>query len=164
MERIEVYKEYFFDDTSYYANVLEEHEQGKKITFNFSAGFFGVCWFLYRKMYLEGFIIWIILVLLGFIIDQIIATFGIVNSGYSNLLSNLISIPISFLSLSFLGNYFYIRKSHRIVEPFLSNHTLEDLESEDIAKLGQKGGTSYFAALSPILLIVVFLILYSILY
>jgi len=162
MERIEVYKAYFFDDTSYYAKVFEEHEQGKKFTFNFSAGFFGVCWFLYRKMYLEGFIIWIILVLLGFIIDSIVASFGIINHGLNSMLSNLISLPISFLTLSFLGNYFYIRKSQRIVETFLSTHNLEQLESKDIAKLGLKGGTSYFAAFSPLILIFVLVVLYFI--
>jgi len=162
MERIEVYKAYFFDDTRYYAKVFEEHEQGKKISFNFSAGFFGACWFLYRKMYLEGFIIWIISAVLSLIIDHIVVSFEIDNHGLSSMLSNIIFIVISFPTWSFLGNYFYIRKSQRIVEPFLSTHNLEELESKDMARLGLKGGTSYFAAFIPFILLFILLALYFI--
>lgn len=160
MERIEVYKAYFFDDTTYYANALNKYEQGKKFTFNFSAGFFGVCWLLFRKMYIEGFIFWIVFILLGSLIDYLTTLLGINSNSVSNLLSQFIFLIISFVTLSFIGNYLYIRKSQRVVQAYLSKHNMEELDSTDLAKLGLKGGTSYFAAFIPVMILAAFVLFY----
>jgi len=159
MERIDVYKAYFGENTTYYANELEKQEQGRKITFNFSAGLFGACWFLYRKMYLEGAVIWILSILLGFIIDYIVASLSTGQAHFNNSLSNFIALVLSFLTWSLLGNYIYIKKARRVVEPFLQDHNVEEPESTDLAELEHKGGTSLFPAVLPFILAFVVLVL-----
>jgi hypothetical protein len=146
MERIDLFKAYFTQESAYYAQKLEQFNQGKRFTFNFWAGFLGIVWFFYRKMYVQGIII--------FFSTFILATFlalvlSLTNPGdTSNNQYNLyITSILSFVILGFLGNNLYIKQSQKIVANFVSKHHLLDHNNLKTNDLRDKGGTSLTAAL-----------------
>jgi hypothetical protein len=148
MERIELFKAYFTQESKYYADKLERIEQGKKTTFNFWAGFLGLIWFFYRKMYVQGFIILLSTLFLAFIIGIIIAILNPYD--ISNVLYNQIIMWIlSFVTLGFIGNRLYINKSRKIISEFILkyDHDLEKIKSSMADELRLKGGTSLSSAL-----------------
>ena len=146
MERIDLFKAYFTQESSYYTDKLEKFNQGKRFTFNFIAGFLGVIWFFYRKMYIQGIIIFLatfVLAILTAIILSLINPGDISNTQYNLVITSI----ISFVILGFIGNTLYIKKSQKIVSDFVSKYHLLNIDNLNTNELREKGGTSYTAAL-----------------
>lgn len=99
MKDYDLYKAYFYNDSEYYLRKLEKIDNKEYFTFNIYAFFFGIFWFIYRKMYAEAAIIAVV----AFLISQLTE---------SNL---LISILVG-SCFGFLGDHIYIAKATRIVQ------------------------------------------------
>ena len=59
MNSNQLYEDFFQKNNSYYLEQLKYYNNGKKFRFSYAALIFGLFWFLYRKMYLEFFLIFI---------------------------------------------------------------------------------------------------------
>jgi hypothetical protein len=146
MQRIDLYKEFFTHEREYYAEKLVNFEEGKKYSFNFWAGLFGLLWFCYRKMYVQTVVIFIINSIFAVataIAISIINTFNVGNYLYSQ----FVVWPLSFVVLGFLGNYLYLKKSIKVVDPIAVSDISKITETEKIAEIRAKGGTSMTSAL-----------------
>lgn len=139
MERLDLFKAYFTDEVDYYLNQLNKYEKHGRCSFNFWAGFFGMTWFVYRKMYIQTLVIAIVIFILAFITGILL---GIYNpDGYSNETSVMIILyPVSFVSLGFIGNTAYMKKSIQVVDGFIAKHGLENIDISLKNSLKQKGG------------------------
>jgi hypothetical protein len=146
MQRIDLYKEFFTHEREYYAEKLTDFEQGKKYSFNFWAGLFGLSWFCYRKMYVQTVIIFIINSIFAVATAIAISIINPFNVG-SYLYSQFVVWPLSFVVLGFLGNYLYLKKSVKIVDPIMVTDISQKPENEKIAEIRAKGGTSMTSAL-----------------
>jgi len=146
MERIDLFKAFYTQESKYYADKLDKYEQGIKYSFNFWAGFLGLIWFCYRKLYVQAivlllltFVLSILTVLMLWLIipdEQIIAPFN-----------KAIIWSLSFVILGYLGNALYLKKSKKIVEDFISKNDIENINNSMTSELREKGGTSMTAAL-----------------
>ncbi len=144
--RLEKYLQVYFQaESNYYSYVYLRYLNGKKITFNLMAFFIGFFWMLYRKLYVQGliYILTVVLMFFGwqFLIkkyqleDQVVlyAFYGM------NLLFSLFT--------GFVGNYIYMRHMEKNLEAVLVKTANEE---ERIAQLNKKGGVSvlsFFIAL-----------------
>jgi hypothetical protein len=156
MERIELYEAYFGEDPSYYTDRLEEYEQGHKFTFNFCAGFFGLGWFLYRKMYVGAILLFVFNILEFYVATELISFINPIEDLNYHLLK-FINLLFCFITVAYLGNYIYIRKSLHVVGKVLSEHKTEEPKRNDLSYLRMKGGVSLTAAAVP--LIILFLVI-----
>jgi hypothetical protein len=120
MQKIDLYKEYFTHEKEYYAEKLVDFEQGKKYSFNFWAGFLGLTWFCYRKMYLQSVVIFIITGIFAVVTAIAISIINPFNVG-NVLYSQFVIWPLSFIVLGYLGNYLYLRKSMKVVDEYVTN-------------------------------------------
>lgn len=123
----------------YYRKVFEKmnYDRNKKIVWNWGAFAFGGYWFLYRKMYLQGF-----------------AAIGIAWLWY--IVGDVMAYAFSFALCIVLGMYAnYIYKRH-IEKLMAEGNLLNELEEERFAK--RKGGTSFIGVV--LTLVVVFLVSY----
>jgi hypothetical protein len=146
MQRIDLYKEFFTHEKEYYAEKLVNFEQGKKYSFNFWAGLFGLSWFCYRKMYIQCIIIFIINSIFAVATAIAISIINPFNVG-NYLYSQFVVWPLSFVVLGFLGNYLYLKKSMKIVDQVIMNDNPQKSETLKVAEIREKGGTSMTSAL-----------------
>ena len=137
MDKIQLYETFFQKSNSYYQEQLKYYEQGKKWRFNYSAFIFGVFWFLYRKMYLEFFIIFIFYYL-ETIFENVVLTklIGIEQTKVVNFSVTIILL----MTLGIIGNNLYIKKTSRTLKNAEKKYSEIEKQKEYIAK---KGGTSY---------------------
>lgn len=146
MERIDLFKAFYTQKSKYYADQLEKFEQGERLSFNFWAGFFSVTWFIYRKMYKQAIIIFLIilaLTIISAVILQLINPYDSSNEVYVKIFFYI----FDFVVLGFIGNKLYISKSIKSVESFINEHGLENVDNSLMNKLRAKGGTSIVNAL-----------------
>ncbi len=146
MERIDLFRAFFTEESDYYADKLEKYEQGTKYSFNFWAGFLGPVWFCFRKLYVEA----LVLFLLTFVLSSITAVvlwLIIPNEQIIVPFSTAFITIISFVILGYLGNTLYLKKSKKIVEDFISENDIENINNSLTSELREKGGTSMAAAL-----------------
>jgi hypothetical protein len=144
MDRTDILKAYFLFNSKYYLDKFEKFENGKKISFNFWAGFFGIMWFVYRKMYKQAVIIFFLTFALELISAIIIAIILYLNSiefdkSYISII-NYIIYAISFVLLGFVGNFYYFRKAKTIVNGYIINTDLTNLTSSDLNIIRNRGG------------------------
>jgi hypothetical protein len=146
MKRIDLFKAFFTQESKYYIDKLDKFEQGKKYSFNFWAGFLGVIWFCYRKMYIQGLIVFLSALTLATITGILISLFNPYDE--SNIQYNqFINWIISFIILGFICNTLYIKKSKKTLDEFISKHDLENFDNSKVNELREKGGTSLIYAL-----------------
>jgi len=146
MDKIDLFRAFYTQSSKYYADKLDKFDNGKKYSFNFWAGFLGIVWFCYRKMYLQGFIIFLVAVFIAIITKLLISLIN--PNDLSNALYNqFLNWILSFVILGFLGNVLYIKKSKKVVGEFISKHDLENIDNSKVNILREKGGTSVTAAI-----------------
>ena len=145
MTKNELFNAFFTQESAYYTDKLVKSELGSKYSFNFWAGFLGLIWFCYRKMYLQAIIIFLINIALALIAAALILFFIPDNAFILPYNQALIWI-LSFFILGFIGNTLYIKKSKKIVVEFISDRKAEDIHITMIKELRKKGGTSLTAA------------------
>jgi hypothetical protein len=146
MERTDVYRAYFTEESKYYADKLEKFENGKKISFNFWAAVLGIYWFCYRRMYVEAFLLYILAALFGLVVGYCLPRYSTGLNGHE-LYLRLIPWAFTFFFTGFLGTAIYILKSKRVVEPFISTWGLENIDDTKVYELREVGGTSWNDAL-----------------
>lgn len=150
MDKIQRYEIFFQKNSSYYQEQLKYYEQGKKWRFSYSALIFGILWFLYRKMYLEFFIIFIFYYV-ETIFENVVLTklIGIEQTKLVNFSVTIILI----ITLGIIGNNLYIKKANRTLKNAELKYPEIEKQKEFIAK---KGGTSYIYVT---LLLILFILL-----
>ncbi|NML58846.1 DUF2628 domain-containing protein [Chryseobacterium cheonjiense] len=136
MEKTELYEAYFQDSSNYYLEQLNYYEKGKKFRFSFSAVLFGVFWFLYRKMYLEFFVIIIIFYAESQFENYVLAE--LIGTEKTKLLSFVISIILT-ITMGIIRNNLYLKKAKRMVEQAQMTSIDPEQQKEFLTK---KGGTS----------------------
>ncbi|WP_027375644.1 DUF2628 domain-containing protein [Kaistella palustris] len=137
MDKIQLYETFFQKSNSYYQEQLKYYEQGKKWRFNYSALIFGVFWFLYRKMYLEFFIIFIFYYL-ETIFENVVLT-KLIGMEQTKVVNFSVTIVL-LITLGIIGNNLYIKKTNRTLKNAEKKYSEIEKQKEYIAK---KGGTSY---------------------
>jgi hypothetical protein len=153
MQKIDLYKEYFTHEKEYYAEKLMDFEQGKKYSFNFWAGFLGLTWFCYRKMYVQSVVIFILTGIFAVVTAIAISIINPFNVG-NVLYSQFVIWPLSFIVLGYLGNYLYIKQSMKVVDPYMNNQTTEFADPIKVEEIKKKGGTSMTSALICVALLI----------
>ncbi|OCA70788.1 hypothetical protein BBI01_12670 [Chryseobacterium artocarpi] len=153
MNQNQLYEDLFQKRNSYYLEKLELYENGKKFTFNYATFIFGLLWFLYRKMYLETIVIFLILYTETafenfFLTDKI----GIEQT-------KLVSFIITILSLivaGFSGNYLYIKRAKRTIKKAEKKFSEYEQRKKYLTK---KGGTQllYIGILLTLLIVAIIL-------
>ncbi|REC45297.1 DUF2628 domain-containing protein [Chryseobacterium pennipullorum] len=137
MDKIQLYEFFFQKSNSYYLEQLKYYEQGKKFRFSYSALIFGILWFLYRKMYLEFFIIFFVYYL-ETIFENLVLTklIGIEQTKFVNFSVTIVLLIL----LGIIGNNLYIKKAKRTLRNAEQKYSEIEKQKEYIIK---KGGTSY---------------------
>jgi hypothetical protein len=137
MDKIQMYEIFFQKSNSYYQEQLKYYEQGKKFRFSYSALILGVLWFLYRKMYLEFFIIFFVFYL-ETIFENLVLTklIGIEQTKVVNFSVTIVLL----ITLGIIGNNLYIKKAKRTLRNAEEKYSEIEKQKEYIVK---KGGTSY---------------------
>ena len=133
----QLYEDFFQKSNSYYLEQLKYYDEGKKFRFNYAALIFGLFWFLYRKMYLEFFIIFAFYYVETLFENTVLVkTIGIEQTK----LVNIIVTVIPLIVLGIIGNNLYIKKAKRTVKIATEKYS----EYEEQKKLlNKKGGTSF---------------------
>ncbi|WP_457622140.1 DUF2628 domain-containing protein [Persephonella sp.] len=135
-------------NSEYYIDKFKKFEEGKSISWNWSAFLFGVLWMFYRKMYVYGLIALAVI----FIINVFIAALGI-----NQVISTGISLWL-WIGFGMFGNYIYYifvkNKIKKIKENTRSDNILEILS--------KKGGVNrfvlyFFSAFAIIYLLLIIL-------
>jgi hypothetical protein len=151
MDRKDLIGAYFLTNSKYYLDKFEKFENGEKFTFNFWAGFFGIIWFVYRKMYKQAVIIYLLnLVLTIFFVlffPMLIYSNSIRFDNSFRTIYNLIVYAISFIVLGFISNNLYNQKVKLIVDNFIDNKGLEKLSNSDLDILRLQGGVNMNGAI-----------------
>ncbi|MCW3108308.1 MAG: hypothetical protein JWQ09_2814 [Segetibacter sp.] len=133
----ELYSAYFKKDSEYYLNRLERYKNGDKYVMNGYAFFFGIFWFMYRKMYFEALIICMIIIAEGILEDQITAN---LDAGTNKIIGTITNIAVAVV-ISLFANSLYINKAERTI----NNAMLVEPDQEKlIGYLQKKGGVSYW--------------------
>jgi len=143
MHRIELYKSFFTHEGDYYVEKLDRFEKGEKYTFNFWAGFLGLTWFCYRKMYKQSIYIFVATSIFAVATGFTIAVINPYNVG-NVLYSQFVVWPLSFIVLGFLGNNLYLKQSMKVVDELIITEKPDMIKTEELRK---KGGTSMTSAL-----------------
>ena len=143
---------FFGRQPDYYLNRYKSFQSGKKFIFNPAAWFFGVFWLLYRKLWVEAFI----LLFIGLVIQLF---FEWLLLDYDTQMMIYTYFPASII-LGFLANYFYLIHSERAVNKILHETTDED---KRIRQLKRTGGVNLIVPVIFILILVSFFTLLNIL-
>jgi len=150
MERA-FYKAFFHSRSDYYLQCLDLYHAGKRFQFNLPAFFFGIFWFLYRKLYREAlFILFFSIALFAF--ESILiqradeATARYISLGFS--LGGAIAIGIT-------ANFLYLQKAERIVKEAVSNYSGYD---QAMLHVRRRGGVQWLWLPAVILLVILYMV------
>ncbi len=150
---IELFEVYFQKSKVYYTEKLQRFNNGEKYTFNVTAFFFGIAWFLYRKMYVEAVAIFGILILETVFDELFINQYG------TQTTVKLVSLIINIITAGLVGgmaNYLYFTKANKIIALAKINFNNND---KQIVFLKKNGGVN-LALLMVVIAIIVLLIAY----
>jgi hypothetical protein len=132
---VEQLKAFFGNNAEYYYTRWQLCHEGRPITFKPWAFLFGIFWFLYRKMYFESLVIFLVLILQG----ALLQAFGIVNYSPNPRTLDVVLGLINGTVMGVLGNYLYIKHTERKIVAILQyNPTQAELNDE----IERQGGTS----------------------
>lgn len=138
--------------TEYYTNKLELYEQGKKFTFNLYAFLFSIYWFLYRKMYLHAFLIFVLITLINIIKEKIVGYYGIYDNAQIKSIDLICNICLA-IAFGYTANYLYIKHAIKKIGAVAQN--FEGDESLLHQVLERKGGTNGLVVTILILTIII---------
>lgn len=124
------YQAYFGKESPYYLKAIKTLEHGKA-SWNGYAFFFGLAWMLYRKMFLETFIVFLAMILIDLCLDPFVNT---ESTSYNRFLTILYAFVIGIY-----GNKFYLRKANKII---LEAKNKFETEDQILPYLQNKGQTS----------------------
>ena len=140
MEISEIHiKTFFGKNSDYYFDKWNEYKNGRIISFRPFAFLFGLFWFLYRKMYREGLLMGLLILIEGIIEEYILTDIFNIQEGDRKGFDLIIIILIAAFSGMF-GNYIYMKSSERKIKKILSTDLSEE---EKMKKLEGTGGTSW---------------------
>jgi hypothetical protein len=153
MEKIQLYEAFFQKSGGYYLEQLNFYEKGKKFRFSYSSSIFGIFWFLYRKMYLEFFII-IAIFYVESIFENLVLVklIGIEQTKFFSFAVNIILL----ITMGIIGNNLYIKKAKRTLEKAQMKFTDPDQQKEFLTK---KGGTSFLYVIILLTILVLAILL-----
>lgn len=136
MEKTDLYEAYFQDSSNYYLEQLNYYEKGKKFRFSYSSVIFGLFWFLYRKMYLEFFVIVTFFYAETQFENHVLTE--LIGTEQTKLFSFAVNIIFT-ITLGIIGNNLYLKKAKRMVEKAQMTSIDPEQQKEFLTK---KGGTS----------------------
>ena len=145
----QLYEDFFQKSNSYYLEQLEYYNNGKKFRFSYVAFIFGIFWFLYRKMYLEFFVIVIFFYAETIFENTILVT--LIGSEQTKVVNILVTITL-LITLGIIGNNLYIKKAKRTVKNAEQNYPEYERKKKFLNK---KGGTSFIYVTILLILIIV---------
>ncbi|ELR72028.1 hypothetical protein C900_02023 [Fulvivirga imtechensis AK7] len=145
---------YFGRQSGYYIEKFEAYTSGDKFSFNIAPFFIGFFWFFYRKLWLEGILI-ILFILVSGMIEGVIYDLFAVSEDTQTMIFYVSSFAFGVL-WGFVGNYLYIRKADKNIKNVLM---ATDDEEERMYLLTKKGGVSLVPFIILLLLIIVFLLI-----
>lgn len=149
----ELYAAYFGRSADYYLDVLERFRNGQQFVFNPYALLLGLLWFLFRKLYRQALMFFVISVLLGLLQTYLFRLPAI--SAYQQTIGFVVTILLN-LSYGIFGNYLYMRKAITDVE-FAKSHSAD--KEEVLGYLSHKGGTTMHPVFILIILFLAYLLL-----
>ncbi len=155
----EYLRAFFQKNSDYYIDKWHKFNTGQKVGFKSYALLFGMFWVFYRKMYWEGFVLTIVLLIEGLLETSILGP-PETRSADSQKMANALGTIILVLFIGFIGNSLYMRSAKRKISRILANpHVSEELIVERIRKVG---GTSFaFLFVIAAIFIVLILLNYS---
>ncbi len=136
-------------NSDYYINAWEKIENGKVLSINWGALFFGVGWFLYRKMYVEAAIFIALAAIKSFLQENFFPSFA----GFEIIINLTIALIIGFIA-----NTLYMRYTDRTIAAIKAESG--DQPNYDV-QLSKAGGTSAVVVIVAIILVVVLFALFS---
>ncbi len=148
----DLFQAYFGTKAEYYNGVLEKIKANKIIVFGVFPFLFSIFWMLYRKMYLYGFVLTIIISIVSEFAESIyISNYNNVNHTTITIVQNL-SIAIIF---GLFGNWLYISDAQRKINKLKIKC---NNENNLIEKIKKDGGTNWLAPLILLGLIILLLV------
>ena len=147
---LELFELYFQKNKDYYIERLARFNEGQKFTFNVFAFFFGIFWFIYRKMYLQAVIITFLLFAEAFLEEIMLDDFEYKTEKFIEILFPIILAGV----IGSIGNYLYLNKAKKIIQRSTARYNGDELRK--IIK--RKGGVSYsFLVVLAIAIVLFFL-------
>lgn len=153
-EREKYFVTFFGDQPRYYLEEYRHQYFGRKWSFNIGSFFFGFLWFIYRKMYVIAFILFVVNLLLGQLEEWIYTQYEI-SFDIRKVTSFIVPIAWGFAT-GFTGNYFYAKFATKKVDEILQAYP--DHEKR-MTELKRQGGITYLPYLVAALLMLVYFLL-----
>lgn len=139
-------------NADYYARQFERIErQGSAASWNWPAFFITSIWLLYRKMWLNAFLYWLVLPFLLGVVAALVMSFVGVNAG--NLVYYGSYFLISLVLMPMLANFLYYRHAQKKLEKVAATAVSVEAQSAELARIG--GTSNVVLIVVPILMIVV---------
>lgn len=155
-ENIDYYQSFFGSNYEYWTKEAVQLEMQGKTSFNLYAFFFGLFWFLYRKMFREVVVIVLVVMAVRYL-EAVLILNEIVAKENELVLSMCTTLGLSSL-FGLFANKLYLRHCHLQVTQILAG----DMEANaKIEVLKNKGGISY---ISPIILLILMIVVNTIAY
>lgn len=128
IEEKDYYEAYLGNNVEYYAVRFDKIDAGQTIVFNIYAFFFGFFWLTYKKLYIEGLIILVIITAIQYFLPE--------NGGVDRFINILFAI-----GMGCFGNYLYYKKTIRVVEKTREKYkNNEQISQTDILNILHKKG------------------------
>lgn len=129
-------------NAEYYAAVFERFEkQGGTVSWNWPAFFISSTWFLYRKMWLNSFLYWIVLPIVVTVVSLSVASLS--DGGLDpSIVYYALNVPITFILVPIFANRLYYRHAQKKVEKVAASTGSPEEQSAELARIG---GTSNIA-------------------
>lgn len=131
-------KAYFGTHSDYYLEKYKSYKSRDKFKFSIWVFLLGIFWFLYRKLWIEAFVIFLIFLIIDIIGIRIVESLSI--DADIKWLIYFLSRNIAAIGLGFIGYFFYLKNAEHKVNVVLSNVSDEE---ERINILKKKGGVSW---------------------
>lgn len=148
---IKEWKLFIGKEAEYYIPKWLNIRDGSIISFNIASFVLGVFWMLYRKMYLAS-LIWIVVIIIyGFIEEEIVFALGLEDALES--ITRISNVIFSSL-VAIFGNWIYFKSSERKISK-LKNQGLGEIAYEEA--LQRAGGTSLIPPIVAVFAFVIFM-------
>ena len=149
---LELYSAFFMNDKEYYLKQLEKYQSGKRLNFNFSVIALGISWFIYRKLYKESIVIFLIIAGLTALNFLLIKPYL---GKEGNVLFFLIFALTFWAVLGFIANKIYIKKAELTVAAAKLN--FQD-DTEIRSEVIKKGGVNALGLL--LVFVIIFIVVW----
>lgn len=139
-------------NSDYYISHWNKLKEGSHLSFNLAACFFGAFWMLYRKMYVECILMFLVIFAQGYLEDFLVKTFNLYHSQV--LWSMGLDVFVAII-IGLIGNGLYLKKAER---------TIRQIKYSSIEPSNQEMGIQNAGGTSPLFLgiaVVTFLAYYS---